>query len=233
MTFIPESVRTGSVALMASYPPGATFGPRVTSNFQFIWLLGGSAHWIVENATAADGSPRTERHLLTPGMLALARPGMTDTLLWDESETSVHAFVHFEIEGPPTASMLHGPLVRSMVGNPPLAGLCEYLLSLAGMDEENARARSDQVIAALFDIFTNGPLPAESQSALPQRLLAAVDHVRTIWDAEGLCIIALEELAGACGMSAGHFSRLFSKELGCGPAGSTISVSALNASNFG
>lgn len=151
-------------------------------------------------------------------MLVLARAGTIDSYFWDSRHPSSHAYVHFEVDSPGgRISELDWPLWRPMERNQPLGGLCSYLLSLAGMDDDAARARSDQIIGTLFDVFINGPLPSAAHSQMPERLLASVAFVRKTWDADGLRIISLEELAAAGRMSSGHCSRLFRQELGCGP----------------
>lgn len=49
MTF-PQRTRGGIRLVMsgwgvAVYPPGATFGPRQLEDFEFVWLLQGTAEW--------------------------------------------------------------------------------------------------------------------------------------------------------------------------------------------
>lgn len=203
---------------VTDYPPGAVFGPRRTENFELVWLLRGSAPLTLQEGSD-DGSPGTaHHHVLEPGVLLLARPGMTDTYQWDSTGGSAHAYVHFDVAlRQPRLETSSWPIVRSMQGNPPLEGLCSYLLSLAGMDHPGARLRSDQVVGMLLDIFVNGPLPGDVPSRLPSRLMPAVDHVRAAWARDGMRILSVAELAGASGLSMGHCSRLFSQEFSCGP----------------
>lgn len=218
MTSVGLQASPRSVVQVTDYPPGAVFGPRRTTNFEFVWLLRGSARLtLLEDSH--DGSPGVAHsHVLEPGVLLLTRPGMTDTYHWDSASGTAHAYVHFDVELPASHEETSSwPLLRPMLGNPPLEGLCSYLLSLAGMDHPGARARSDQVVGMLLDIFVNGPLPGEVQSRLQPRLMPAVDHVRAAWAADGLRIVSVEELARAAGLSAGHCSRLFSQEFSCGP----------------
>jgi len=53
---------------VAVYPPGATFGPRVLPDFEFVWLLQGTAEWRYDQGTIALGT----------NSLLLGRPGMRD-----------------------------------------------------------------------------------------------------------------------------------------------------------
>ena len=53
------------IAGIAAYPPGATFGPRLLHDFEFLWIIDGSAlaHF---DEQLIDASPDT---------VLLARPG--------------------------------------------------------------------------------------------------------------------------------------------------------------
>ena len=41
---------------VAVYPPGATFGPRRLPDFEFVWLLQGTAEWHYEDGSIALGT---------------------------------------------------------------------------------------------------------------------------------------------------------------------------------
>src|SRR4026207_2196111 len=72
---------------IAVYPPGATFGPRTTEDFEFVWILEGEAVWTCDGA----------RHAAPPGTLILTRPGMREQCRWDPHRQTRHAFAHFFI----------------------------------------------------------------------------------------------------------------------------------------
>lgn len=211
-------IRPGTVQV-ADYPPAATYGPRLLHNYEFVWLLSGSARWRVDELDPKGDVVRRHEHELQPGALVLARAGTVDSYDWDHRRSSSHAFVHFEIEswgslGPAT----DWPMIRTMEGNDPLAGLCSYLLSLSNADSREARQRSAEIVALLLDIFVRGPLPPASRSLLPVRLLSVVDFIRTRWESDGIQIVTVGELAAAAQLSVGHLSRMFRQEFGCGPA---------------
>jgi AraC-like DNA-binding protein len=201
------------MVLVADYPPASSFGPRELRDHEFVWVLKGSARWTV------DAPGGTQEVTLTPGMLALARQGTRDHYAWDPRRPSAHAFVHFSIDLDATQDSRRWPLVRSLADQPVLDGLCSYLLGLAADGSVAAQARSAQVLEWLFDLFVHGPLPSARESAgVSERLRPAVELVRSSWEERGMCLLGVEELASAAGISPAHFSRVFGREIGCPPA---------------
>lgn len=195
---------------VAHYPPGATFGPRVLRDFEFVWLLRGSARWR-EGTTSLD---------LRPGTLLLARPGMRDHFSWDPTRPSVHAYVHFSLAGrlPSTMSQPDSwPLTRELSSAGPMAALCRYALWLGRHTSARAVARRSDVLAWLLDLFLRGPLPSPDDGDLPPRLARLADHLRTAWRSGGTSAPTLGELAAAARVSSGHLCRLFRREYGIGP----------------
>lgn len=213
MTFAVPEVVAGSRVQLADYPAGSTFGPRLLLDYEFVWVLRGSARWTV----GIEQSGHQEQVSLRPGVLALARSGTIDSYHWDRDRTSTHAYVHFDLDDrgalPADANW---PLLREFSAAPILEGLCGYLLELSLESSESARLRSDQLLGLLLDVFVTGPLP--SAPALPDAVTAVIDRVRLIWQRDGVRIVAVEELAAAANISAGHLFRLFRQQYGCGPA---------------
>lgn len=215
MTSLPVSVTSGSVRL-ADYPPGGMFGPRLLTDYEFVWVIRGSARLTITES-GSDGAEQVQRdYLLHPGMLALSPRGATDSYYWDERQPSTHAYVHFRIvESSPEQSW---PVVRSMSALPVLDGCCRYLLQLAGDPSSAAATRRDQVIAMMADIFINGPtLGAAADPSLPDFMIAVADFVRRTWDVDGMLPVEVEDLAAAASVSPRHLFRLFRSRLGIGP----------------
>lgn len=205
---------------IADYPRAATFGPRRLPDHEFVWMLRGTATWVMEEDHPEHGPLRHER-LLRPGTLALARAGCIDSYRWSAEQPSTHAYVHFAVDLPAGDLRPHDwPLTRPLHPDGPLAGLCSYLLDLTRAGDPAAgRVRSRQVLELLWDVFVNGPVPGDGDGVLvPLVLRSALDLVRATWDAEGMRLVGVEELAAASRVSAGHFSRSFAREYGCGPA---------------
>ncbi len=203
---------------MADYPAAATFGPRRLTDYEFVWILRGSAQWTVQSASDDQFAGSEHTHGLRPGGLALARSGTIDSYQWDPLRTSTHAYVHLTVADSTSFGDQHAwPAVRSLERSPILSGICSYLLELSGQQAAAARERSDELIALLLDLFLTGPL-AEPESTLDPHVAAMIECVRTIWTENGLQIVAVQELAAAANVSSGHAFRLFREAYGCGPA---------------
>lgn len=203
---------------VADYPMRTTFGPRRLIDYEFVWILRGSAWWTVRQVAMDDSFVRERRYRLTPGMVALARAGTVDSYLWDDARTSTHAFVHFGIDDPGHLGPEDDwPAIRSTLVAPILDGICAYLLELAGQQSELARSRSDELVRLLLDLFVSGPLE-ETERSLPGFLVAITDYVRAAWDTGGMRILGVPELADAASISVGHLFRLFRETYGSGPA---------------
>lgn len=199
-----SAAATGPV-LLADYPPAATFGPRLMRDYEFVWLLRGSAVWSVGD----------DDHLLRPGTLALARPGMVDCYHWDPAKPSTHAYVHFGLSGVGHLPE-EWPAVRSLSALPVLDGICRYLLQLAGDPSAASAARRDQLLELMTDIFVAGPVP-RSEPGLPPIMITIAGRVRADWDRQGIRPLSVDTLADVAGVSAGHLHRLFREHVGHGP----------------
>jgi AraC-like DNA-binding protein len=208
-------VLTTGLVQVADYPPGSSFGPRRLGDYEFVWLLAGSAVWSVSEPTS-DTEPRELR--LTQGVLALARSGTIDSYRWDEAQPSRHAYVHFSlIASADLPSETSWPLVRSLAANPLLQGICGYLVSLAGQDSSLARARSDALVGLLLEAFVRDP-QIDGTVVLTPQVAAVVQHVRDRWSRDGIRALDAGELAAAASISPGHLFRVFRQQYGCGPA---------------
>jgi AraC family transcriptional regulator len=198
---------------VADYAPGADFGPRELHDFEFVWLLRGSAVWTVRQTPSEARDDR----LLRPGTLALARAGTVDSYHWDDDMSSTHAYVHFGLDQARLGSTAGWPATRSMTASPVLGGICDYLLQLATTPSQRARERSDQLLGLLLDLFLNGPL-ADPEPVLHACITSTIRAAQRAWSDGNLRILPAAELAAAAGVSVGHLFRVFRAELGCGPA---------------
>lgn len=198
--------------MLAHYPPGATYGPRLLHDFEFVWLLSGSAEW-----HCREPNERQHTFLLEPGTLLLARPGMNHHFRWDADHPSVHAFTHFWLDdhdrlGRPDS----WPLVRPLSASDPMGALCRYLLWLGGTPSDRTQQRMTEVVGWLIDLFVNGPF-ADEEEPLPEHLDRLVDQLRVAWHRGRMRPVGVRELADAAGVSAGHLARIFRRRFGTGP----------------
>jgi AraC family transcriptional regulator len=189
---------------VAVYPPGATFGPRELPDFEFVWLLQGTAEWRYDQGSITLG----------PSGLLLGRPGMRDSFVWDRSRPTRHAYLHFRLEG--NLSRLPDPafwpLVRRLPDDDPLRPLLRYLLKV-GEDRS-----TEEVLRLLLTLFVQGPLPDRDDERLPPHLDGLLAHVRRAWSPPAPTRpLSLRELAAAAHLSPGYLSRLFRHHYGIGP----------------
>jgi AraC family transcriptional regulator len=69
------------------YPPGATLGPRVMWDYEFVWIVSGRC--------VLDINER--EYPAPPDSFFLIRPGQRVFFEWDRRQTTVHGFVHFTL----------------------------------------------------------------------------------------------------------------------------------------
>ena len=201
------TVSGGGVAV---YPPGATFGPRRLEDFEFVWLLQGTAEWRYDLGSI----------FLRPNSLLLGRPGMTDSFLWDRTRPTRHAYLHFELIGrlPQLPDPARWPLVRTLPDDDPLRPLLRYLLSLGEHRSSTHQQTTQEVLRLLLSLFVQGPLPDRDEQRLPPPLDTLVAFVRRAWAPPAPTRpLSLPDLAAGACISTGYLSRLFRQHYGIGP----------------
>src|SRR5437016_3124786 len=90
---------------VATYPPGASYGPREMRDFEFVWIIEGDAEYFWgEIAVQA-----------TEGAIVLCRPGARDFFRWDRKRRTRHGYFHFHIVRHPRdwGNPKHWPLLRA------------------------------------------------------------------------------------------------------------------------
>jgi len=130
---------------VATYPPGASFGPRRMRDWELVWLMRGDAEYRRGEAVA----PAPE------GSVVLCRPGATDAFRWDLRRQTRHAFVHFRVEATPEEwpDWDDWPLVRGAEGDDILRPLFRHLLTWAdGGDARQCRL----VLMTMLTAFHTG-----------------------------------------------------------------------------
>jgi AraC family transcriptional regulator len=195
---------------VAVYPPGATFGPRRLEDFEFVWLLQGTAEWHGDLGGISLG----------PNSLLLGRPGITDSFIWDRTRPTRHAYLHFELIGelPQLPDPARWPLVRTLPDDDPLRPLLRYLLSLGEHRSGSHRQTTQEVLRLLLTLFVQGPLPDHDEQRLPPHLDTLVAFVRRAWSPPAPTRpLSLQDLAAGACLSAGYLSRVFRQHYGIGP----------------
>ena len=199
---------------LALYPPGAAFGPRTLSDFEFVWIVAGDCVWHCDGAD----------HSAPAGTVLLARPGMRDGFTWDPRHPTRHGFIHFTVPADMLAAaglpaQAAWPLVRRPAPDGVLATLFHHLDWLLSTHPEHWQALADNALRQALAGFVTGSLDALSEEGAPLHPLIAkvLDHVHERW-ADGTCDApTLGDLARVAGVSRAHLARVFRASFGATP----------------
>jgi AraC-like DNA-binding protein len=95
-----------------------------------------------------------------------------------------------------------------MTQQDPLAGLCAYLLWLAGGDRLDWHAEALPVLSFTVGLIVSPALPdTEPVESVPAALSGTIDHLRLFWASDPLPRLGVIELAAAGGLSRGYLNR--------------------------
>ena len=201
---------------LASYLPGETFGPRLSRDYELVWIIGGHVTYHVGERD----------YDAPPGAIILSRPGFHERYTWDPRRQTRHAYFHFTIASRPSdwADETGWPVCRVMPSGDPVRPLFRHIVDdwcqgLGRTKIPPSRAIS-RAVATLLDCLLEGrherdvTKPARRYSETVQRALS--------W-AQSMLLdrpdrrINLAELAKAAGASAPHLCRVFAEGPGIGP----------------
>ena len=191
---------------VATYPPGAAYGPRLLSDWEFVWLIQGAAEyrWGETAVAAAEGS------------VVLCRPGAADFFQWDRQRRTRHGFFHFQMAAPPDR-WEEWPLVRPPAANDILHSLFRHLLTWLGRgDPEPCLCAIETMLA----VFRTGYQDAERlpPEAWPPPVERACAYLYRRLDEDPTAALPLSDLANAAFVTPEHLCRLFKAVVGYSPA---------------
>jgi AraC-like DNA-binding protein len=194
----------------AVYPPGATFGPRILSDYELVWIVDGDVEY------QADG----KTYAAPPGTILLARPGMRESYLWDPVRQTRHAYIHFGLRVPRGALPQEDtwPLARRMPDGDilrPMFRHVAWLLEHAGQGDAALVEGSMRHLVAGF-VLGRFETKSEGATGLPLAVQRALRFAGERW-AKTTEPPSLAELARAASVSPGHLARLFHASLGVSP----------------
>lgn len=193
---------------VATYPPGATFGPRPLRDWEFVWVIEGDARyrWNRDLVAAPEGS------------VVLCRPPATDFFFWDEKKRTRHGFFHFDLQGVPAAwpDVSQWPLVRLPEEGDILRPLFRHLLTWIGRgDALQCQLTMANLLAAFLSGDTAlGDVPHE---ALPPPVERAWNYVHARLEDEPHADIPLAVLADVACVTPPYLCRLFKTATGWSP----------------
>lgn len=197
----------------AVYLPGDEFGPRTLSDFEFVWVLTGSANY------EHDG--RTEH--VPAGGVVLGRPGFREQYRWDRRTTTRHAFLHFDFDRPAVGwpPRDQWPVVQAMPAGDALRPLLRHVL------DTWFRRRSylpmpappwvDRALVAMVDLYLGMATASAEPVESPQPVQRALDYLHATLRQRSHAAVDLHEVAAAAKVNASHLNRLFRRALGLTP----------------
>ncbi len=203
---------------LATYPPGATYGPRLLRDYEFVWIIEGNAEYRWGSTTVP--APAGSVLLCRP----LPAPNETDFFRWDTQQRTRHGFFHFNITSVPAGWPLQNewPLVRAPLEGDILAPMFRHLLSFKPTDPAPSpmqRMLWETTVAHLLLCYVTGQTSAADvpSAALPDAVEKAVRHIVRRLDADAAARIDLEELADVACVTREHLCRLFKSATGRTP----------------
>lgn len=194
---------------VATYPPGATFGPRAMREYEFVWIIEGDAEYQWGDRTVAAPA----------GAVVLCRPGATDAFRWDRQRRTRHGYFHFQTlslpDDWPTPDTW--PLVRVPPPDDILRPLFRHLLTWHGHENER---QTRLTVAHLLTSYVFGNLAAGSvgRAAWPEAVERACACIARALEDDSAQALPLARLADAACVSPEHLCRLFKTSLGHSPA---------------
>ena len=217
---------------VATYPAGATFGPRRMRDWEFVWILEGETEY--SRRESSDGSSGETRVAAPAGAIVLCRPHATDAFRWDEKKRTRHAFFHFRVTSLPSAwpPLDAWPLVRlpqhDDLMRPVFRHLMHALTSRHAAPADAAQELQTRLaIAQLMSCFVNGDEGNSGGNAGSGDELSGEtwpDAVERAWDAIQRRLeeapdaaISLSELAKTAHTTPEHLCRIFKAATGWTP----------------
>lgn len=193
---------------VATYPPGATYGPRRLGDHEFVWVIEGEVEYRSDGRLVAA----------PPGSLILCQPGSVDFFRFDPGRRTRHAYFHFRVVSVPTAwpPAPSWPIMRACADDDLMEALFRHLLTWAA---EGAAAQVERTTAHLLVTFVDGQsatnrIPAD---VAPPAVGRALSHIYARLDREPEAAIRLDDLAAVAGVNRAHLCRIFRATTGRTP----------------
>ena len=187
---------------VATYPPGATFGPRDATSWEFVWLLEGRATYRFQNARESGELELGQFH-----NLLLCRPDERDWFEWDKSARTRHGFFHFALE-PNNHNTSDWPRVRLMGEDDLFSPIARHLLTWGESDDSSQR---DLAASLFLSAFVSGQssLGDVPPQRFPEPVERALNWLFARLEDDASIPVALDALARAAFVSPEHLCRLF------------------------
>ena len=182
---MPLHVTATTACDEAIYPPGATFGPRVLGDWEFVWMIEGDALYRCD-----------EKEIEVPaGAILLSRPGSRDFFRWDTKIRTRHAYAHFRVLQLPSRwpAISRWPQLRVLPEGDALRPLFSRLLQRAASTRSDHFASQECrfILSQMLTVFVGGATSNENAASPQAREVFWPDAVKRAWH-----IIATRAAAG-------------------------------------
>lgn len=198
---LPSHVFFGDVV----YEPGGTYGPRLQSTYQLLFVSSGYVR------VEVDG----RQHMLDKGQMAFLKPGHREFFKFAKETRTHHRWCHFEWQ----LSAEVTQRFEDMTFGAPLSKRMEHLVDLGlslQHDPETLEPSLKHLAAATFWEFVSAQVrqfPAARQATLP----VALTRVQTYIVQHYADDLSLGKLGAIASVSPEHLTRLFRKHLDTTP----------------
>lgn len=202
---------------VATYPPGATFGPRRLREWEFVWMIESDAVY----ARAQDS--HAARVPAPAGSVLLCRPSdepageVVDSFVWDARHRTRHAYFHFGLRHLPGAdwpTLSAWPVVRAASPDDLLLTLFRHVLT----PHDDALSRDLAATLLLRSFVTGqGAMSQVPPDAPPEPVSRALTFLYAHLDADAQTPVTLQMLARAACVSPEHLCRTFKTATGHSP----------------
>ena len=194
---------------LAAYPPGASFGPRMPQDYEFVWIIEGSAEYRRGDQPVVAAPS---------GSLLLCHPGITDRFQWDPHQRTRHGYFHFQVEAVPDVWSCpeQWPIVRLLPENDVVRPLFRHLLAA----RRQACAPQLQLsVALILTAFLSGEMATGSiaHEAWPETVQQACAHIYRTLEADLSSQLSLTQLADVVSVTPEHLCRIFKLSIGHSP----------------
>ncbi len=187
---------------VVTYPAGATFGPRVMRDYEFVWIIEGDCEYRYGPQTFAAPA----------GSIVLCRPGETDFFRWDRQRRTQHAYFHFNIQRVPShwPATNDWPLVRRPAEGDALRPVFRHVIRYGRTgDSQLARLSIMQMLTSfVLGQIDTGDIPRDT---LPEPVERTWMFIQQRLDAAPADAITLDDLAEASFVTKEHLCRVFSE----------------------
>ncbi len=192
-------------------PIGATYGPRLSDNYELIWIMEGEVKAAFGQAVVYGKE----------GAILFRRPGVRDYYEWSTKSRTVHAYVQFQVPARGGFSIPRKgvPASRTMTSNDVLRPLFNYLLKLDTQKEPRRTELMVPTLELMLRSYITGQVGVKPQlaSQLPELVQRSVEVITRKTSLDPPEHLSLTELARVVHSSPENLCRLFQKSLHLGP----------------